>query len=106
MTIDKIMTFSTLVVNKWLKERAEAQEYAAARARGEVVEEPSSLERESCLEEYDPSLGTLEDYAQIFIQYGYVTLFVAACPLAPFLAYISNYIEVRSDGWKLLYMSK
>jgi hypothetical protein len=35
-----------------------------------------------------------------------VTLFVAACPLAPLLAYVSNFIEVRSDGWKLLYMSK
>lgn len=34
--------------------------------------------------------------------------FYLFCPpsQAPILAYISNHIEIRSDGWKLLYMSK
>ncbi len=45
VTIEKITTFSTLVVTRWLKEREEAAEYVAARARGEVVEEPSDLEK-------------------------------------------------------------
>jgi hypothetical protein len=40
------------------------------------------------------------------VQYGYVTLFVTACPLAPALAYVSNWIEMRSDAWKLLRMNR
>lgn len=35
------------------------------------------------------------------IQYGFVTLFVAAFPLAPFLALLNNIIEVRLDAMKL-----
>jgi hypothetical protein len=37
------------------------------------------------------------------IQYGYVTLFVSAFPLAPFLSLFSNIVEIRTDGWKLLH---
>ena len=40
------------------------------------------------------------------VQFGYVTLFVAAFPLAPVLAYASNFIEIRSDGYQLLYMTR
>lgn len=36
------------------------------------------------------------------IQYGFVTLFVAAFPLAPFLALLNNIIEVRLDAMKLV----
>lgn len=34
------------------------------------------------------------------IQYGFVTLFVAAFPLAPLLALINNVFEVRLDAYK------
>lgn len=46
------------------------------------------------------------DYSQIFIQFGFVTLFVAACPVAPILGYFGNQIEIRGDGYKLLYDMK
>ena len=36
-----------------------------------------------------------------FAQFGYVTLFVVACPLAPLLAFISDYVESRVDALKL-----
>eukprot|EP01031_Cornospumella_fuschlensis_P028338 gene28338-34214_t len=102
LTVDKISTYLTMVVNKGLKERAEEKEYEEARRLNRVVHKPSKAERQSALEEYKPSLGVLEDYAQVFIQFGFVTLFVAACPVAPMLAYIANYIEIRSDGYKLM----
>ena len=35
------------------------------------------------------------------IQYGLVTLFVAAFPLAPFFALINNIIELRLDAYKI-----
>ena len=34
------------------------------------------------------------------IQYGFVTLFVAAFPLAPFFALVNNVIEIRVDAYK------
>jgi anoctamin-5 len=34
------------------------------------------------------------------IQYGFVTLFVAAFPLAPLLALINNVFEIRLDAYK------
>jgi hypothetical protein len=40
---------------------------------------------------------------ELAIQYGYVTLFVSAFPLAPFLSLFSNIVEIRTDGWKLLH---
>ena len=34
------------------------------------------------------------------IQYGFVTLFVAAFPLAPLCALINNVVEIRLDAYK------
>ena len=36
------------------------------------------------------------------IQFGYASLFVVAFPLAPLLALINNYFEIRVDSFKLL----
>eukprot|EP01039_Chlorochromonas_danica_P003205 gene3205-3510_t len=102
LTLDKISTYMTLVVNRRLRERKEEAQYTEAIKQNRMVQKPSKAELEKRLEEYKPSLGVLEDYAQIFVQFGFVTLFVSACPIAPLLAYISNYIEIRADGYKLM----
>ena len=36
----------------------------------------------------------------LVIQYGFVTIFVAAFPLAPLLALINNVFEIRLDAYK------
>lgn len=36
------------------------------------------------------------------IQYGFVTLFVAAFPLAPLFALINNIAEIRLDAYKMV----
>lgn len=106
LTVDKISTYATLKINKYLAERAEEKEYEEARKQGIQPKPPGEIELEKRLPEYDASLDILGDYGQIFIQYGYVTLFVAACPIAPIMAYISNLIEIRSDGNKLLHLHR
>jgi hypothetical protein len=40
------------------------------------------------------------------IQFGYVTLFVIAFPLAPLLAFLNNLIGIRVDSYKLLFMTQ
>jgi len=54
-------------------------------------------------EEYELSAyeSTFEDFDELVIQYGYVCLFVVAFPLAPLLALINNYVEIRLDAKKL-----
>ncbi|KAA0176795.1 hypothetical protein FNF27_01617 [Cafeteria roenbergensis] len=54
---------------------------------------------ESRLAEYD----TFNDYAEMLIQFGYVTFFSWAFPLAPLCALVNNVFEMRTDAYKLLY---
>ncbi|XP_057670023.1 anoctamin-5 isoform X2 [Diorhabda carinulata] len=42
------------------------------------------------------------EYLEMVLQYGFVTIFVAAFPLAPFFALINNILEMRLDAQKLL----
>eukprot|EP00003_Mantamonas_plastica_P012047 TRINITY_DN2201_c1_g1_i6.p1 TRINITY_DN2201_c1_g1~~TRINITY_DN2201_c1_g1_i6.p1 ORF type:complete len:512 (-),score=156.02 TRINITY_DN2201_c1_g1_i6:506-2041(-) len=50
----------------------------------------------------EPFPGTFDEYNEMIIQFGYVTLFVAAFPMAPVLALINNLVEQHSDAYKLL----
>ncbi|OQS02828.1 anoctamin [Thraustotheca clavata] len=64
------------------------------------LEQASSLVwDESQLGKYD----TFEDYTEMLIQFGYVSFFSIAFPLAPFLALVNNLISLRADAFKLCY---
>ncbi|XP_035826885.1 anoctamin-4 [Aplysia californica] len=47
-----------------------------------------------------PDLGLFDEYLEMVIQYGFVTIFVAAFPLAPICALLNNIIEIRLDAYK------
>ncbi|XP_013110531.1 anoctamin-5 isoform X2 [Stomoxys calcitrans] len=42
------------------------------------------------------------EYLEMVLQYGFVTIFVSAFPLAPFFALLNNILEMRLDAKKLL----
>ncbi len=42
-----------------------------------------------------------DDYNEMAIQFGYLTLFAAAFPAAPFAALLNNLVEARTDLVKL-----
>lgn len=48
------------------------------------------------------SRGLFPEYLEMILQYGFVTIFVAAFPLAPLFALINNIFEMRFDAKKLL----
>ena len=48
-----------------------------------------------------PFQEQFDDYMEIVIQFGYVTLFASAYPLASLIALAANIIEIRSDSFKL-----
>jgi len=50
--------------------------------------------------------GTFGDYDELLVQFGYVSLFVVAFPLAPLLALFSNLLEFLVDGTKLMTLSR
>ncbi|XP_033750311.1 anoctamin-8-like [Pecten maximus] len=58
----------------------------------------TQAEVESTMNKYE---DTFEDFLEMFIQFGYVTLFSSAFPLAALCALMNNIVEVRSDAFKL-----
>jgi anoctamin-10 len=54
------------------------------------------------LDEYDQ----FDDYMEIVIQLGYVTLFASAYPLASLISIIANWVEIRSDCFKLTHVCR
>ncbi|XP_062511484.1 anoctamin-7-like [Corticium candelabrum] len=46
--------------------------------------------------------GLFAEYLEMVIQYGFITLFVAAFPLAPVFALLNNLIEIRLDAYKFI----
>eukprot|EP00033_Pygsuia_biforma_P003008 GCRY01003309.1.p1 GENE.GCRY01003309.1~~GCRY01003309.1.p1 ORF type:complete len:797 (+),score=257.69 GCRY01003309.1:169-2559(+) len=58
-----------------------------------------TVERES---KYFTYASTFQDYNEMVIQFGYVTLFAAGFPIASLAALINNLLELRTDAFKLL----
>ncbi len=48
----------------------------------------------------EESVPLFSDYLEMVIQYGFITMFVGAFPLAPLFALINNIIEIRVDAFK------
>ncbi|KAK1786069.1 hypothetical protein P4O66_017802 [Electrophorus voltai] len=46
--------------------------------------------------------GLFDEYLEMVLQFGFITIFVAACPLAPFFALVNNWVEVRLDAQKFV----
>ncbi|KIJ58799.1 hypothetical protein HYDPIDRAFT_33812 [Hydnomerulius pinastri MD-312] len=63
---------------------------------GQGQDAPSKEERE--LPEYED----FEDYGEMVTQIGYVALWSTLWPLAPVIVLLNNYIEARSDAFKIV----
>mmetsp|Transcript_7686 Transcript_7686/g.10234 ORF Transcript_7686/g.10234 Transcript_7686/m.10234 type:complete len:705 (-) Transcript_7686:312-2426(-) len=61
-------------------------------------------EKEYSRVEYDHVMGVLDDYAELAVQFGFLTMFVVAYPTTPLLAFFNNWVEQRTDAYKLLYL--
>ena len=47
-----------------------------------------------------------DDYLEMVIQFGYITLFASAFPLAPAVCLLCNGVELVADGFKLAFLSR
>ncbi|NXE84125.1 ANO7 protein, partial [Cochlearius cochlearius] len=46
--------------------------------------------------------GLFDEYLEMVLQFGFITIFVAACPLAPLFALLNNWVEIRLDARKFV----
>ncbi|XP_006145308.1 anoctamin-7 [Tupaia chinensis] len=44
--------------------------------------------------------GLFQEYLEMVLQFGFITIFVAAFPLAPLFALLNNWVEIRLDAHK------
>jgi len=66
----------------------------------------SPAEEQFKLEEYHVMLGPFADYAELITILGFAVLFVGAFPLAPLMALVNSYVEIRVDGWRIAQTSR
>lgn len=66
-----------------------------------VDTEFSLLEQVYLEKEMDTYLGTFDDYLELFLLFGYVSLFSCVYPLAALLAVLNNVTELYSDALKM-----
>ena len=60
----------------------------------------SKVEKEYGLEPFS-DLDAFQDFNEMVIQFGYITLFAVALPIAPLLAVLNNFFEIRGDAFAL-----
>lgn len=48
------------------------------------------------------TLTLFDEYLEMVIQFGFITLFVVAFPLGPLFAFLNNILEIRIDAFKVL----
>ncbi|GLV44036.1 uncharacterized protein CBL_12668 [Carabus blaptoides fortunei] len=58
-------------------------------------------EKEYDLIEFD-YFSIMDEFEEMVVQYGFITLFVASFPLAPLCALIKNIVEIRIDSSKMI----
>ncbi|XP_050413809.1 anoctamin-7 isoform X2 [Patella vulgata] len=46
--------------------------------------------------------GLFQEYLEMVLQFGFITIFVAAFPLAPLFALLNNWVEIRLDASKFV----
>uniref|UniRef100_A0A7M4FLW7 Anoctamin n=1 Tax=Crocodylus porosus TaxID=8502 RepID=A0A7M4FLW7_CROPO len=82
------------------KLKAWRQKRKLARVRGsQISQEPRRWEEDYELIECE---GLFEEYLEMVLQFGFITIFVAAFPLAPLFALLNNWVEIRLDAQKFV----
>lgn len=88
----------------WIKQKMAGKDLSLLGKNG-MGREQTEIERQLKLDVYDQK-GTFDDYNEMIIQFGYVTLFVVSFPLAPAMALLNNFFEIRIDAHKLVHATR
>ncbi|XP_059807932.1 anoctamin-7 [Hypanus sabinus] len=92
--INNIQEFVIPKLKAWWQKRK------LAIVRGsQICQEPKRWEDDY---ELINSEGLFEEYLEMVLQFGFITIFVAAFPLAPLFAMLNNWVEIRLDAQKFV----
>uniref|UniRef100_A0A8B9LU19 Anoctamin n=1 Tax=Astyanax mexicanus TaxID=7994 RepID=A0A8B9LU19_ASTMX len=92
--INNVQEFVIPKVKAWRQKKALA---SVKKAQGGL--EPQRWEQDYELVACE---GLFDEYLEIVLQFGFITIFVAAFPLAPLFALLNNWAEVRLDAHKFV----
>jgi len=70
--------------------------------RQKVGIEESKLIQAETEADMPPYEGTFDDYLELFLHFGYISLFSCVYPLASIWAFLNNLLETRTDGFKFV----
>ncbi|KAL1471534.1 hypothetical protein MTO96_023589 [Rhipicephalus appendiculatus] len=94
--INNIKEFSQLrISNRWRSWQRDHMRRKGGRRIGPLTR----WEEDYVLAEWG-MLSLFDEYLEMAVQFGFVTLFVAAFPLAPLFALLNNFVEIRLDAYK------
>jgi len=95
--VQNMMEVAGPMVYSWLNQKV-VERKSGVRNSGRQW---SELEAELLMPQYDL---VFNDYNELILQFGYVTLFAANLPIVSLLAFINNMVEIRSDAYKLAFV--
>lgn len=96
LTVGNFMEVVLPMILKWYKDRKEDED------RTSESLDISTGEREYRMPVYDQLKGSIDDYSELAIQFGYMTFFLAALPVSAMFAFLNNFVEIRTDAYKLM----
>ncbi|XP_043917785.1 anoctamin-7-like isoform X2 [Protopterus annectens] len=92
--VSNIQEFVIPKMKSWRQKR----QIAAIRGC-QIPQEPKRWEEDYELIECE---GLFDEYLEMVLQFGFITIFVAAFPLAPLFALLNNWVEIRLDAQKFV----
>ncbi|NWU98693.1 ANO9 protein, partial [Upupa epops] len=99
-TISSIMEY----LIPWVKHK-KRERRQRLQERGLLAEEPEDPCKEHWLSNYELNkvnkFSLFKEFLEMVIQYSFTTIFVAAFPLAPLLAFLNNVVETHLDAFKM-----
>ncbi|XP_072615332.1 anoctamin-9 isoform X5 [Vulpes vulpes] len=87
----------------WLAHKCRLMRFKLGRASGDP--ELRDVQHNYLLNPVN-TFSLFDEFMEMMIQYGFTTIFVAAFPLAPLLALISNLVEIRLDAIKMVRLQR
>ncbi|XP_069504936.1 anoctamin-10 [Ambystoma mexicanum] len=100
ITSQIINQFVEALLPYWLQKRHNKKVKRNVKALNVNVDN-SLLQQINIEKEMGSYLGTFDDYLELFLQFGYVSLFSCVYPLAAVFAVLNNVTEIYSDALKM-----
>ncbi|XP_073534149.1 anoctamin-10 [Phyllobates terribilis] len=100
ITSQIINQFVEALLPYWMQKRCNKQIRKKVKTL-KVDTDFSLLEQVHLEKQMDTYLGTFDDYLELFLLFGYVSLFSCVYPLAAILAVLNNVTELYSDALKM-----